>query len=39
MTVNGIFPNILDVLYKQFNFSIKKTDKTQPDIGRKSPAI
>ena len=25
MTVNVIFPNILDVFYKQFHFSIKNT--------------
>lgn len=28
MTVNVIFPNILDVLYKQFHFSIKKTQNS-----------
>ena len=28
MTVNVIFPHILDVLYKQFHFSIKKTQNS-----------
>ena len=28
MTVNVIFPNILDVFYKQFHFSIKKTQNS-----------
>ena len=37
MTVNVIFPNILDVLYS-FIFLSKRL-KTQADIGLKSPAI
>ena len=28
MTVNVIFPNILDVLYKQFHFSMKRTQNS-----------
>ena len=36
MIVNVIFPNTLDVLYKQF---LSKRHKTQADIGLKSPAI